>query len=143
MDQFRLTGKAAIVPEPASRVDHSGGGLAFERFSTGGFDWEAKRVQVFDSLSDHMRASWCRPTPGSPLEGGYEDAKKWPKSVPTTTGATSEEEKELVERALGNFALVLVEPTYVDWVELGVVPNQRTVFDRADDGSWAETIVVP
>ena len=143
MDQFRLTGKVSVVPEPGNVVFHSGGNVGFERLLAGGFNWEAKRVQVFDSLSDHMRASWCRPTPGSPLKGGYEEAEKWPKSVPTTTGATNEEEKKLVEEALGNFALVLVEPTFVDWVQMGVVPNRRTFFTRGDDGSWTETIVVP
>jgi len=90
-----------------------------------------------------MRASWCRPTPGSPLKGGYEEGEKWPKSVPTTTGAKNEEEKKLVKEALGNFALVLVEPTFVDWVQMGVVPNQRTFFTRGSDESWTESIVVP
>jgi len=141
-DQFRLTGKVSIFPDPANKAFHSGGNVGFKTLP-GGFDWGAKRVQVFDSLSDHMRASWCRPTPGSRMEGGYDEAKKWPKSVPTTTGATNEEEKKLVEVALGNFALVLIEPTFVDWVQMGVVPNQRTFFTRGDDGSWIETIVVP
>ena len=77
------------------------------------------------------------------MEGGYEEANGWPKSVPTTTGATNEEEKKLVEVALGNFALVLIEPTFVDWVQMGVVPIQRTFFTRGDNGSWIETIVVP
>ncbi|KAF9786798.1 hypothetical protein BJ322DRAFT_1052049 [Thelephora terrestris] len=143
MDQFRLTGKASLVPEPGNRVFHSGGTLAFESLLTRGFDWEAKRVQVFDSLSGHMRASWCRPTPGSLMKGGYEEAKDWPETVPTTSGATNEKEKKLVEQALGNFALVLIEPTYVDWVQLGTSPNRRTFFHRGDDGSWTETIVVP
>jgi len=144
MDQFRLTGKVSLVPEPSNGVIHSGGNAAFERLSAGGFDWEAKRVQIFDSLSGRMRASWCCPmAPGSPMEGGYEEAKKWPKDVPTSTGATNEKEKELVEQALGNFTLVLIEPTFVDWVQLGVVPNQRTFFYRGDDESWTETIVVP
>lgn len=132
-EQFRLTGKATLVPEPG-RTPKSGGS---------GFDWEAKRVQIFDSLSDHMRAGWCRPTPGTPMPGGYEDAKKWPLAVPTTTGATTEEEKKLVKQALGNFALVLIEPTYVDWIQISVVPNRRTLFRRGGDGSWTETIVVP
>jgi len=141
MDQFRLTGRVTIIPEPANRVFHSGGNVAFGRLSAGGFDWEAKRVQIFDSLSSRMRASWCRPTPGSPLKGGDEEREKWPETVPTTTGATTEEEKKLVEQALGNFALVLLEPTYVDWVQLA--PDQRTIFTRGDDESWTETIVVP
>ena len=143
MDQFRLTGKVTIVPEPSSKVFHPGGNIAFERLSAEGFDWEAKRIQIFNSLGDHMRASWCRPTPGSPLEGGYEEANKWPKTVPATTEVKNEEEEKLVKEALGNFALVLIEPTYVDWVQLDVMPNQRTFFTRGDDESWAETIVVP
>ena len=143
MDQFRLTGKVTIVPEPASRAFHSGGNVAFERLSAGGFDWEAKRVRVFDSLDGRMRASWCRPTPGRPMEGGYEEAKKWPETIPTSTGATNEKEKRLVEQALGNFVLLLIEPTFVDWVQLGVVPDRRTFFHRGEGESWTETIVVP
>ena len=143
MDQFRLTGKVSLVPEPSNKVFHSGGSIAFERLSAGGFDWEAKRIQVFDSLSGHMRACWCRPPPGSPMKGGYDEAKKWPETIPTTSGAANEKEKELVEQALGNFALVLIEPTYVDWVQLGIVPNRRTFFHRGDGGFWTETIVVP
>jgi pyridoxamine 5'-phosphate oxidase len=137
-DQFRLTGKVTIFPEPGS-----GGNVTSGRLSAGGFDWEAKRVKIFDSLSDYVRASRCRPAPGSPLKGGDEEAEGWPKSVPTTKGATNEEEKKLVEEALGNFALVLIEPTFVDWVQMGVVPNQRTFFTGGDDGSWTETIVMP
>jgi pyridoxamine 5'-phosphate oxidase len=143
MDQFRLTGKVTLVPEPGNGVFHSGGNLGFERLSAGGFDWEGKRVQAFDSLSGRMRACWCRPTPGSPMKGGYEEAEKWPETIPTTTGATNEKEKKLVDEALGNFVLVLIEPTFVDWVQLGTTPDRRTFFYRGDDGSWTEDIVVP
>lgn len=48
-----------------------------------------------------------------------------------------------MERALANVTLILVEPTYVDWLQLRVVPNQRTLFYRGDDGPWTETVVVP
>ena len=141
-DQFRLAGKATLVPAPG-RTPESGGSVVSQRLPVGDLDWEAKRVQVFDSLSDHMRAGWCRPTPGTPMPGGYEDAKKWPPTVPTTTGATTEEEKKLVEQALANFALVLIEPAYVDWIQVSIVPNRRTLFHRGGGGSWTETIVVP
>src|SRR5258708_5583514 len=67
MDQFRLTGRVTLVPEPGNGVFHSGGNPGFERLSEGGLDLEAKRVEVFDSLSGGMRASWCRPTSGSPM----------------------------------------------------------------------------
>lgn len=126
-DQFRLTGKATLVSD----------------LSAGDFDWEAKRVQVFDGLSGRMRACWCRPTPGSPLKGGYEESKEWPETIPSTTEATSEKDKKLVGEALGNFVLVLIEPSFVDWFQLGVVPDRRTFFHRGQDGSWTETIVAP
>lgn len=143
-DQFRLTGKVTFIPGPGNpRVFHSGGNLGFEKLSEGGFDWEAKRVRVFDSLGGHMRAYWCRPTSGSPMKGGYEEAKEWPETIPSTTEATNENEKKLVEEALGNFALVLIEPTYVDWTQLGISPDRRTLFYRGENGSWTETIVVP
>ena len=142
-DQFRLTGKVTLVPEPGSRIFHPGESIAFQRLSSSGFDWEAKRVQTFDGLDSLLRAGRCCPPPGSPLDGGYEEMRKWPATIPTTTGAADEEEKKLVERALANVTLVLVEPTYVDWLQLRVVPNQRTLFHRRDDESWTETIVVP
>ena len=107
-----------------------------------GIDWESKRSQVFDSMSGHMKASWCRPTPGSKLEGGYEEAKKWPQKLPRLGEAETEEDKKNLEIALGNFALVLIDPFEVDFVELGVNPNQRTKFTR-DGENWVEEIVVP
>ena len=142
-DQFRLTGRVTLVPEPGSRIFHPGGSVAFQRLSASGFDWEAKRVQTFDGLNPLLRAGRCCAPPGSLLDGGYEEMREWPVTIPTSTEATTEEEKKLVERALTNVTLVLVEPTYVDWLQLSVVPNQRTLFRREDDESWTETIVVP
>ncbi|KAF9487638.1 hypothetical protein BDN71DRAFT_1458347 [Pleurotus eryngii] len=56
--------------------------LAYDSLSKEpGFDWEAKRVELFKTMSAHMKASWCRPTPGTKLPGGYDDAKKWPERV--------------------------------------------------------------
>ena len=74
--------------------------------------------------------------------GGYEATKKWPPAVPNTTGAMTEEEKRLIGQALADSALVLIGPTYVDWIQVSVVPNRQTLFWRGDDGSWMGTIVV-
>ena len=142
-DQFRLTGNVILVTDPGNGAFHSGGSVAFQRFSEGGFDWEAKRVQVFDGIGGKLRADRYGPAAGSPMDGGYEELKKRPDTVPTTTGATTPEEKKRVEQALANFAMLLVEPTYVDWYQMGVVPDQRTLFYRGDDESWTETVVVP
>ena len=55
----------------------------------------------------------------------------------------SEEEKMQWQEAFNSFAMVLVEPFKVDWVQLGVKPNQRTVFTRNDEDQWEEHIVAP
>lgn len=144
-EQYRILGTASIIPAP-SHPYHAKfdpwRGPALTALKKDGIDWESKRSQVFDSMSGHMKASWCRPTPGSKLEGGYEEAKKWPQKLPRLGEAETEEDKKNLEIALGNFALVLIDPFEVDFVELGVNPNQRTKFTR-DGENWVEEIVVP
>ncbi|TFK24253.1 hypothetical protein FA15DRAFT_592657 [Coprinopsis marcescibilis] len=116
-----------------------GGGKAEE-----GFDWEKKRVEVFKSMSSHMKATWCRPTPGTPLSahGGPDAAKKWPVKIEEPTESSSEEDKRNWETALNNFALLVIEPSYVDFVDLGVVPNRRFEFVEVGEGKWEETELV-
>lgn len=64
-------------------------------------------------------------------------------TIPTLAEAATEAEKELVERALTNVTLILVEATYVDWLQLSsVVPNQRILFHKEGDESWTGTAVV-
>jgi len=144
-EQYRILGNASIIPTPShpyyARFDPVRG-PALTALKKEGIDWELKRSEVFDSMSEHMKASWCRPTPGSKLEGGYEEAKKWPRKLPKLGKAENEEDKKNLEMALGNFALVVIDPFEVDFVELGVVPNQRTKFTR-DGEQWTEEIVVP
>jgi len=109
-------------------------------------DWEAKRVEVFESMSGHMRASWARPIPGSPILSvqGYDTAKQWPQALPklSEVGQGDDEKWKLVQGALTNFALVIIDPLEVDHVELGVVPNRRTRYEWVGD-NWVEQIVVP
>ncbi|KAF7347307.1 Pyridox-oxase-2 domain-containing protein [Mycena venus] len=69
-EQYRIAGKAHIVPAPGHTL-HKHFLHTIKSLSEGGsFDWEAKRIEVFKSMSPVMKASWCRPTPGSRLEGG-------------------------------------------------------------------------
>ncbi|KAI6154124.1 pyridoxamine 5'-phosphate oxidase-domain-containing protein [Pisolithus tinctorius] len=57
---------------------------------------------------------------------------------------TDEEEKRNVERALENFALVIIEPLGVDFVELGTRPEKRTMYRRnLRETEFTATIVVP
>ncbi|EDR15974.1 uncharacterized protein LACBIDRAFT_301509 [Laccaria bicolor S238N-H82] len=150
--QFRISGKVHVVPAPghilfrhflsstASDYEGSSGIAALKKE---GFDWEAKRVEAFKSLGGKMKATWCRPVPGTRLEGGQEEAKRWPVSIEEPKEGATEEEKSNWEMALHNFALVVIDPAEVDFVELGVVPNRRTNFTRSKEGTWGEEELVP
>ena len=159
MDQFRLTGRAFVVTAP----DHSlhsvasdqlarGSGLALlaengaeDDESGGKFDWEKKRQEVYDDMRPAMKATWARPVaPGAIIES-YDVPKQWPRDVPSRSEIKTDEDKQKWEAALANFAMVLVEPTRADWVQLGEKPNQRTFFTRTDDAvhEWIEEISAP
>ncbi|KAL0952002.1 hypothetical protein HGRIS_008653 [Hohenbuehelia grisea] len=181
-EQFRIRGTAAIVPSPETEpalyakcldaiAGAHGSTRVYEEFKKEKFDWEKKRVEVFESLSPGMKASWCRPQiPGAPLVGGQEEAKKWPKTVEkpdsehpavqrlrltlsSLRSITDPTAQEHWNTALRNFALLLIDPHDVDYVELGVIPNRRTRFwrwDLEEDNSgkdgveiWKEEELVP
>ncbi|KAF9064034.1 pyridoxamine 5'-phosphate oxidase-domain-containing protein [Rhodocollybia butyracea] len=158
-EQYRLSGLGCIIPSPKdhlhkqfihSTISSAGSGSGMAALNRDKFDWEAKRLEVFKTMSPFMKATWCRPTPGSALTGGEEEAKKWPERLDEPKDPErpdeSEEEKENRrnwEIALRNFALVLVDPSEVDYVELGVLPNRRTKFTRTVQGSWKEQALVP
>jgi len=156
-EQYRFSGHASIIPSPSNplhNINPFPKGSALAKLSEVGedqgkedrkYDWEKKRREMFDSMSVHMRASWVRPVPGSTM-AAYEDAKAWPSTV-EKLGEAETEQKKHQQQALDNFALVLIEPIEVDWVELGVVPNQRTKFTRkvaeGNGDEWEEMILVP
>jgi hypothetical protein len=126
-----------LVLEPGNGAIGSGGTLGLKGSR---FDWEAKWVHVFNSLSGRTRTCPRHPTPGSLMKGGYEEAEKQPETIPTTTGVTNENEKKLVDVALGNLALVLIEPTFADWIQLGAMPDRQTCFDRGGDRGHCRTL---
>jgi len=140
-EQFRITGFARLSPHPK-----------FHSFAPDtqtqlpDLDLDAERRRIFNSVSGAIRASFCRPVPGSPLPGGYEEGKKWPVTLPKLAEWKNEQERVQVETAFENFALLLIEPFNVDLVELAPSPNQRTFFERIGDANelrWKEQIVVP
>jgi pyridoxamine 5'-phosphate oxidase len=74
------------------------------------------------------------------MKGWYEEAEKWPEATPATTGATNKK-KKLVDVALGNFALVLIEPTFADWIQLGTcMSDRRTCFYGGGDRDHRRTL---
>ncbi|KAL0068487.1 hypothetical protein AAF712_004565 [Marasmius tenuissimus] len=140
-EQFRISGKAAVI----GHQPKSSGSLQEV------VDWEAKRMQIFNGLSAHMKASWCRPIPGSVLEG-EDEVKWWPKRVDPPGeeknedgGEVSEEDKRrnkvFWELAVKRFALIVVKPVEVDYLNMGVVPNRRYRF-RGERDSWEEQEIV-
>ena len=54
-----------------------------------------------------------------------------------------ERRKRDVEAAFANFGLVVIEPVEVDFLELGVEPNRRTVFRHEEGKGWVEEELVP
>lgn len=164
--QLRITGEAFVysapdfelTPSDAERLDASESNAVLKQARTlhaaftkssesrlvpKDFDWEKERLERFDAMSGRMRASWVRPAPGTRLRPD-EDPKTWPESLPKL-GDAQDEEKESVRAALRNFALVVINPQEVDYLELGVMPNRRTRFfkDNSKDGTWNEEAVVP
>jgi len=145
-DQFRISGPARVFAAPEHSIfspprdaPDSAGIKALEAT---GIDWEAKRRELFDAVSEQMRATWCRPPPGSVLKGGYEEMNDWPAKVPKPSDAKTETEKKLAELALSNYAIIVIEPSYVDWAQLAIKPNRRTFF-TCEGVDWKEKIVVP
>jgi len=114
-------------------------------------DWEGKRRELFGSMSAHMKALWCRPVPGSRLQGQEEEEeRKWPDRLEEPKDEDREKDREKYEEdkrnwevAMDNFALLVIDPSEVDYVELGVIPNRRTRFERKEGGKWGEDAVVP
>ncbi|KAH9043665.1 pyridoxamine 5'-phosphate oxidase-domain-containing protein [Lactarius pseudohatsudake] len=141
LDQFRISGLALVFASPQrSIIPHTAvecGGINALEMS--GVDWEAKRRELFDAVSEETRASWCRPI-GIPLKVG--EANDWPTTVPKPNEAKTDREKELAELALSNCAIIAIDPLRVDWVQLGTKPYQRTFFTRTEDG-WSEEAIVP
>ncbi|KDR85719.1 hypothetical protein GALMADRAFT_51586 [Galerina marginata CBS 339.88] len=155
--QFRIIADVYLLPptthalyaEFAQRLAGAADGTAVALFKHE--NWELRRVNSFKSLSPTMKASWCRPTPGTRLEGGQEEAKKWPQRVdePDVTSMPKEEYEEakrIWDLALGNFVLVIIDPFEVDFVDLSTPPDRRSIFRKTKQNgkwSWEEDEVVP
>jgi len=143
VEQYRINGIVHLLPQPNHELAAS---FPAARLSKGGqrFEWEEYRRRIFNvEMPAFMRASFCRPAPGSPM-GSYDEGKEWVKELPSEDGVQNEEERKLVSEALSNFALVVFEPFSVDFVQMGLTPNQRTMFDRdGNSDRWSERIVVP
>lgn len=99
-------------------------------------------MRIYRKLSPALRASFVRPTPGSALKDGVDPPETYPTELPTDLDA-SEDEKKLIDQALHNFALIVIDPHAVDICDLGSQPNTRVQWKRAEGGQWQKQDVVP
>ncbi|KDQ62920.1 hypothetical protein JAAARDRAFT_188560 [Jaapia argillacea MUCL 33604] len=142
MEQIRIRGHAFVLPalsHPLSKKFH------LERFpgleglvKVDGIDLESVRRNTFENMPPDLKVSWCGPTPGSVLPGGYRASTGGPETLPKFSEAT--EERQNWEDAFGKFALIGIEPFEVDYVEMKVTPNRRRRFLLEED-EWKETDV--
>ncbi|KAJ7757588.1 hypothetical protein B0H16DRAFT_1721321 [Mycena metata] len=73
-EQYRITGKAHIVPAPGHELH-----TPISALSEGQkYDWEAKRLEVFKNTSPFLKGSYCRAVSGSRLESGRAESENWP-----------------------------------------------------------------
>ena len=128
-EQYRITAHTHILPIKTNAIYFTFPFLEL----TPGLDlesarkwWEEQRIDHFDNkMSAELRASFCRPTPGTYLPGGYDAALEWPQTLPKSSEVKEgTKEAEQVREALGNFSLLVFEPFAVERVELGIVPNR-------------------
>ena len=123
-EQFRVRARAFILPEPSHPLHKS---FPADRLAPAGgkpFDWESERVRIFRKMAPALRASFVRPTPGTPLhrEGKEDiDPSKFPLELPTDLEAKTDEDKRDIKEALKNLSLMVLEPFEVDWR----VPSHR------------------
>ena len=139
--QFRIRANVYCLPAPTHPWAAS---FPAARLGPPSTPWEQHRLEAYDSLPEHLRASFTRPAPGEPL-ANYDDSKAWVATLPRRADARDEATRKLIDAALENFALVVLEPLHVDLVELAVIPNRRTVWKKkeSEEEGWEEGLVVP
>ncbi|GAA6017928.1 hypothetical protein JCM11491_001222 [Sporobolomyces phaffii] len=144
--QFRILGKAYILPSPAFAAASSTK-FPFPADKLApypDFDWEHERIRQFRKLSPELRASFVRPVPGTKLsdwDGKMEDLPET--LVEGYDEAKTDEEKRHLDQALHNFALIVIDAQEIDLVDLGSQPNVRTKWFRKGGDKWEEEGVVP
>jgi hypothetical protein len=72
------------------------------------------------------------------LDGGYKSPDGQAEELPSESEAQTDEERVLIKKALGNFALLVVESLEVDLWELGLTPVRRRVWKRVGGASKEE-----
>jgi pyridoxamine 5'-phosphate oxidase len=158
--QLRITGKAYIVSADAATTRKAIQAMGVQEGEEGKNEWwQDMREQLWKDLSGHLRGSFGRPTPGTPLDQVKEKPEDWiqrldPESVSLhisivfffchpADNQDDPKQKKDIEFAKGNFAIIAVQPTGVEVLELKPQPNRRTQWTKQSDGSWSKVEVSP
>jgi len=83
--QFRISGKAAVLPnkeEGKGELET----ILKDTLEAEGEEketswWMKKRDEEFEKMSGHLRATFARPTPGTPLSEVEEKPEDWPETI--------------------------------------------------------------
>lgn len=157
--QYRIGADVYCLPHPehelypmfAASLANAKPGTALALFKS--YEWEKKRELTFRAMTPSIKAGWCRTqVPGSKLEGGEEEARKWPETLFDPDDPDNkvpadqyDEVKRNWDYALKNFALLVVDPVDVELVDFASRPNKRILYTKgARDGEiWQQEDLVP
>ena len=126
--QFRIRGQAFLIVQ----VDENTRDVTSP--TTEGYwpatqDWKAERMRMWQSLSPEMQQSFVGPSPGTPLSSAFPDSD--------SQAATKRQNSDISP----NFALLVIEPSEVDQLDLSTF--RRTIYTREKSGDWSHVEVVP
>lgn len=140
--QFRISGEAYSIPiEPSGESSKILEALGATGDEADPEWWEKQRMTLWkESMSGHLRASFGRPPPGTPLDQ-VPPPDTWDESLPAESD--DPEEKKKIENALSHFALIAFRVDAFENLELKPVPNRRTQWTKQKDGEWKEVKVAP
>jgi len=140
--QFRIKGHAFLFGPsnndnfPSKRLSPS---HPSKSSSSSSFSWEDERVRIYDKHSPTLKASFLRPTPGTPMhkvDGGGAKLEDYPQEL-------KEDQKDEMKKALERFAIIAIDPWQVDAADLGSMPNRRIIYTKKDNDQWTEEEVAP
>lgn len=144
--QFRINGSAYTIPPQSDEEGKSKAAEALKALGAQGDEanpewWEKERMRLWkEAMSGHLRASFGRPTPGTPLDQ-CPPSSEWPERLDAESD--DPEEKKKIENALSHFALLVIRVDGCEKLELKPTPNIRTQWTRQDGGDWKKQGVAP
>ncbi|KAH6911143.1 pyridoxamine 5'-phosphate oxidase-domain-containing protein [Coprinopsis sp. MPI-PUGE-AT-0042] len=123
--QFRLSGRTSIIPSPSQKHLYSHFGNIVKSVNEGAEQSKRAGLLGLEAVTLTPSFDW--------------EQKRLEEPGPRS----SEEDRKNWGDGFGNFALVIIEPTYVDFVILGSFPTGDSGLARDEKGNWEELELVP